>query len=79
MRGFGEALRDYRLKVLGPDVADVGVRASIVLPPALAEAARQHASAIKLHALALVSALHERDTARSRTGKSPGPTRWTRW
>jgi tetratricopeptide (TPR) repeat protein len=58
---FSEALRDYRLKVLRPDAADAGASAGTPLPPTLAEAAQQHSSAIRLHALALVSALHERD------------------
>lgn len=57
---FGEALQDYRLKILGPGAAGT-VASARVVPPALTEAARQHATAIRLHALALVSALHERE------------------
>ena len=55
---FGEAVQDYRLRILGPGT---GPAARTAVPAGLAEAARRHATAIKLHALALVSVLHERD------------------
>lgn len=58
---FGEALQDYRARILGPAAADALADAGASLPPALATAAARHNTAIKLHALALVSALHERD------------------
>ena len=55
---FSEAVQDYRLRVLGPDSSSAS---GAVVPAGLAEVARQHVTAIKLHALALVSVLHERD------------------
>jgi tetratricopeptide (TPR) repeat protein len=58
---FAEVLQDYRLKILGSDAPGARAEASTAVPTALAMAALQHGIAIKLHALALVSALHERD------------------
>ena len=55
---FTEAVHDYRLSVAGPDISPVSGAA---VPAGLAEVARSYVTAIKLHALALVSVLHERD------------------
>jgi tetratricopeptide (TPR) repeat protein len=55
---FSEAAQDYRLRVLGPGISPALADA---MPGRLTEAARQHATAIELHALALVAVLHERD------------------
>jgi tetratricopeptide (TPR) repeat protein len=53
---FGEALRDYGSGVLG-----TAARVSTPVPTELLHAARRQVSALKLHALALVSVLHARD------------------
>lgn len=55
---FTEAVQDYQLRILGPGAGQVPDSA---LPEGLVEAARRHDTAIKLHALALVSVLHARD------------------
>jgi tetratricopeptide (TPR) repeat protein len=55
---FSEAVQDYRLRILDSWASPAG---TAEMPAGLAEAARRHATAIELHALALVSALHERD------------------
>ena len=55
---FTEAVQDYRLRILGPGAGQVPDSA---VPAGLAEAARRHAAAVKLHALALVSVLYARD------------------
>jgi tetratricopeptide (TPR) repeat protein len=55
---FTEAVDDYRLSVTGPATSRSS-RAAV--PAGLADIARSHVTAIKLHALALVSVLHERD------------------
>ena len=55
---FTEAVQDYGLRILGP-AADQAPDS--VVPAGLSEAARRHATAVKLHALALVSVLHARD------------------
>ena len=53
---FGEALRDYGSGILG-----TAARLSTPVPTELLHAARRQVSALKLHALALVSVLHARD------------------
>jgi tetratricopeptide (TPR) repeat protein len=55
---FSEAVQDYRLRILGPGT---GPGWGTGVPAGLAEAARRYATAVKLHALALASVLHERD------------------
>ena len=55
---FSEAIQDYRPRIRGPGV-DPG--SDVAVPAGLAVAARRYSSAIELHALALVSVLHERD------------------
>ena len=59
---FSEAVQDYRLGILGPDSGpSVGPASSATVPAGLSEVARRHTTAVKLHALALVSVLHVRD------------------
>jgi tetratricopeptide (TPR) repeat protein len=55
---FAEAVDDYRRQIVS---ADTGTGTGTVLPAGLMEVAQKHTTAIKIHALALVSILHERD------------------